>query len=603
VTLRHFAFCILHSAFALLLSLPASAQSGANVLLVVNDRSPDSARVAEHYARVRGVPQDQVLRLAVDAADEIERSVFEQQVQAPIVQWLGKHSAHDRTLFIVLTKGVPLRIRGTAGRDGTVASVDSELALLYRRMAGVGTPVVGQVGNPYFLGDVPVAQAKAFTHEAHDIFLVTRLDGYTVADVVSLIDRGVAPSRVGRILLDQKAALDESGGNRWLRQASDWLTANGFGDRVELDTTSRVLTDRKDVLGYYSWGSNDPAITIRRFNLAFVPGALAGMYVSTDGRTFKEPPAAWATGPWTDRSKFFANSPQSLAGDLIREGVAGVAAHVAEPYLDATIRPNVLFPAYVSGMTLAEAFYLAMPYLSWQTVVVGDPLCAPFPRKALQPSEIDRGLDPATELPLLFSARRLKAVEAQGAKPEGARALLRAEARTAKGDKAGARKALEEATLADPRLRVAHLQLATEYEANKEYDRALERYRQLLALNANDAIALNNLAYGLAVHKQQVNEALGHAERAYAVAPNSAPVVDTLAWVQHLLGRNGEAAKLLARAVRLDPGNAEVRLHAAVVYTAAGMLEAAKKELDEAVRLNPEMVKSDEAKAVRAAIK
>ena len=75
---------------------------------------------------------------------------------------------------------------------------------------------------------------------------------------------------------------------------------------------------------------------------------------------------------------------------------------MAEPYLDATIRPNILFPAYVSGFNLAESFYLAMPFLSWQTVVIGDPLCAPFARKALQPSDIDRGLDPTTEMPVHF---------------------------------------------------------------------------------------------------------------------------------------------------------------------------------------------------------
>jgi len=45
-----------------------------------------------------------------------------------------------------------------------------------------------------------------------------------------------------------------------------------------------------------------------------------------------------------------------------------------------------------------------MPYLSWQTVVIGDPLCAPFPRRVLQPADIDKGIDPATELPALFAA-------------------------------------------------------------------------------------------------------------------------------------------------------------------------------------------------------
>ena len=72
---------------------------------------------------------------------------------------------------------------------------------------------------------------------------------------------------------------------------------------------------------------------------------------------------------------------QSLIGDLIRAEATGGAGHVAEPYLDATIRPQVLFPAYLAGFNLAEADHLAMPYLSWQTVVIGDPLRAVSPER------------------------------------------------------------------------------------------------------------------------------------------------------------------------------------------------------------------------------
>ena len=70
----------------------------------------------------------------------MNRETFDRQIQAPIVNWLSSHFAQDRILFIVFTKGVPLRIQGTSGRDGTVASVDSELAALYRRLAGTRTP-------------------------------------------------------------------------------------------------------------------------------------------------------------------------------------------------------------------------------------------------------------------------------------------------------------------------------------------------------------------------------------------------------------------------------------------------------------------------------
>ena len=45
-------------------------------------------------------------------------------------------------------------------------------------------------------------------------------------------------------------------------------------------------------------------------------------YVSTDdGRTFREPPSDWQLPTWSDKRKWFAGSPQSLAGDLIRAGI------------------------------------------------------------------------------------------------------------------------------------------------------------------------------------------------------------------------------------------------------------------------------------------
>ena len=75
--------------------------------------------------------------------------------------------------------------------------------------------------------------------------------------------------------------------------------------------------------------------------------------------------------------------------DLIRAGVTGVSGNVDEPFLGGTIRPDILFPAYTSGRNLAESFYAAMPYLSWQTIIVGDPLCAPFPRAPRTTEEID----------------------------------------------------------------------------------------------------------------------------------------------------------------------------------------------------------------------
>lgn len=595
------------SFFALFISTLALAQSPRNVLLVLNETSPVSLEIGQYYAEKRGLPGDNILRLRTRTDDEIPRAEYERLIEAPVAAWLMRNDGHDRILYIVLTKGMPLRISGTSGADGAVASVDSELALLYRKMTAIPVPIAGRMPNPYFLGESNIVQAKRFTHKDHDIFLVSRLDGYTSEDVRRLVDRALLPSREGKILLDAKGASTEKG-NDWLHRAARSLESLGFKERTFLETSEKVLRDEAGVLGYYSWGSNDPAIRVRHFGLQFVSGALAGMYVSSDARTFVEPPSDWQVGPWDDKSPRFAGSPQSMAGDLIREGVTGIAGHVAEPFLEATIRPDILFPAYLSGYNLIEAYYLAMPFLSWQTVVLGDPLCAPFRSSHLSDEEIDPGINEETDLPNYFSPRRsrtisLAAYQQSKTPPDAIKALLRAEVRMAKGDTGGARRALETATSHDSRLVAAHFLLASLYEQAGEYDKAIERYRRIVEVTPDNALVMNNLAYGLAVRQNKPMEALPFAARAYDLAQGNANIADTLGWVHHLLGGNERAYPYVQEAARAAPKNAEIQLHAAVVAAAIGRLDEAGAYLKAALELDPKLETSDDIQSLRTKLK
>jgi uncharacterized protein (TIGR03790 family) len=579
------------AALALLMLPPlardAGAQTGANVLVVANETVPGSLRIAERYVERRAVPKEQLLRVTTAATDEISRQEFERLIQTPISTWLASHQAQDRILYIVLTKGIPLRIAGTAGRSGTMASVDSELTLLYRRMTGAFAGPNGSIENPYFLGTAPLAGAPRFSHAARDIFLVTRLDGFTVDDALALIDRATsspAPAPAGRILLDQRAGLADMP-NGWLAAAAKTLESGGFGERVTLETTSRVLDHEKQVLGYYSWGSNDPGQTARRPDLQFVPGAIAGMFVSTDARTFTEPPAAWKQ----NAQMYFAGSTQSLTGDLIRAGVTGVAGQVAEPYLDSSIRPDILFPAYLAGFNLAEAFYLAMPAVSWQTVIVGDPLCAPFAKPAVAAADLDPPIDPQTELPARFSARRLESSDIKTTNRAALVKVVQAQSRQARGDLAGAREAYEQALALDDGLTDVWRVLASVYEQAEDHDQADVVYRKLLQRDPNDSMALNNLAYSLAVRHRNPTEALPMAERADLIAPRSAVIYDTLGWIKHLLGDHAEGARLLALAAQALPANVDVQLHAAVALAAAGRLDEAARVLKAIEALDPKV--------------
>src|ERR1700733_10651431 len=173
----------------LLLASRASAQTADNLLLVINSRSEAATQIGDAYIRTRAVQQDHVVHLDVSTAETIARPDYDARIERPIAQWLRQHSLEDKILYIVLTKGVPLRVDGTAGLEGTVASVDSELTLLYRKLLGLTPAVSGRVDNPYFLGDRDPIHTEPFTRFSSDIYLVTRLDGFTVDDVLKLIAR------------------------------------------------------------------------------------------------------------------------------------------------------------------------------------------------------------------------------------------------------------------------------------------------------------------------------------------------------------------------------------------------------------------------------
>ncbi len=580
------------------------AQTAANVAVVINENSAVSQQVGEYYIRQRAIPASNVIRLRTSQDETIDRIPYQSTIEGPVAIALERERLQDRILYIVLTKGIPLRINGTGGVNGTVASVDSELTLLYSRMTGQQVPTAGRVSNSYFLGAKEVSDAGRFTHRGQLIYLVSRLDAFTVAEALGLVDKARNPGSDGTFVLDQRAALVNRTGEDWLELAAKRLAAQGMGDRVMLDTSPQGVRNVPNVLGYYSWGSNDPRNRVRTFGMGFVPGSLAATFVSSDARTFKQPPADWVPNDSAEQAKWFGGTPQSLIGDLIHEGATGVAGHVAEPYLRSTVRPEILFPAYAAGFNLIEAFYLAMPDLSWQTVVVGDPLCAPFPRKTLSREEIEDPIDSTTALPGLFSARRVAMALKQfpGMAESVVRLVVRAETLVAIGELDAARVALEEATKTAPNVAPFELQLGLLYEQAGQVDRAAERYQRVLDVQPNNAIALNNLAYSIAVRRKAPAEALPLAKRAAAGAPNDGTVLDTLAWIEHLLGDDVTAAKQIAQAVVRASGNPEIRLHAAVIYAASGARAVTEIELKEALRLDPSLETRDEVRQVRSAL-
>jgi uncharacterized protein (TIGR03790 family) len=353
--------CVLACCSALL------AQSGENVLLVVNRADELSRRIGDYYVSRRSIPLKNVCKLHIpETHEEISWDGYVDDIEHPIARCLARAQLREQVLYIVTTMGVPLKVAGGGqGPGAEYCAVDSELALLYGKMKGAHFARAGLVNNPFYR-----QKDEPFTHARFPIYLVTRLAGYDFDDVKGIIDRSLAARNHGKFVLDLKSN-DDDVGNNWLRTAALLLPA----DRVVLEESAKVVTGEKGVIGYAGWGSNDPHRHQRNLDFEWLPGAIATEFVSSDGRTFQRPPATWTIGNWQDVAHWFAGSPQTLTADYIHEGATGCSGHVYEPFLEFTPHPDYLFPAYFHGRNLAESYYLAIPALSWQNIVVGDPLC------------------------------------------------------------------------------------------------------------------------------------------------------------------------------------------------------------------------------------
>jgi uncharacterized protein (TIGR03790 family) len=343
------------------------AQSGENVLLVVNKTQTISRQIADYYRPRRSVPLKNVCTLSATGQEEITWEIYQDQIENPIADCLKKAGLVEKVYYIVTTMGVPLKVDGAgSGQMSEHASVDSELALLYAKLKGAHYNRAGGVANPFYR-----RRDTAFQHPLFPIYLVTRLASYDFADVKAMIDRSLSARNRGKFVIDLQSPKNEPG-NDWLRTAAMLLPA----DRVILDETDQPLYRQTGVIGYASWGSNDTHRKERFLHFQWLPGAVAAEFVSTSARTFQRPPDSWTYTTWEDKQHWFAGSPQGLIADLIHEGATGASGNTYEPYLAGCVRPDYLLPAYKQGRNLAESYYLAMPMLSWQGVVAGDPLCA-----------------------------------------------------------------------------------------------------------------------------------------------------------------------------------------------------------------------------------
>lgn len=330
----------------------------AHVLVVVNSASEDSVEIGNYYRQKREVPKENVVVLSCGTGDNVPLSEYSKNIEEPVLK-AAKSSRH-RIDYIVLTKGVPLRINDDGGY-----AVDAFLAaanLKVKEIDGPNEEAVKKSLNPYFQHEEPFDSSRF-----SGMYLVTRLDGPTAAAAKRLVDNSLsAKSEKGPFFFDQAGNRKDGGYgalNTALGAAYEGLKARGF--ETALDSTDSFVAPDEPLMGYCSWGSNDAKFDADTYHkVSFKPGALAETFVSTSGRTFSH-----------------ATSGQSQITDLIEKGVTGVKGYVSEPFTFALARPEILFDRYTKGYNLAESFYMASLVVKWKDIVIGDPLCRPYKSK------------------------------------------------------------------------------------------------------------------------------------------------------------------------------------------------------------------------------
>ena len=204
------------------------------------------------------------------------------------------------------------------------------------------------------------------------------------------------------------------------------------------------------------------------------------------------------------------------------------------------------------------------------------------------------------------------------------------------GDPAKQEEALRRAVTVDPRFTTGYTMLAELYVKQKRLDDARAEYEAILTRDPSNVaaatmvgvlleqqgkrdaaikayqsavtgpninpVAANNLAYLYANQGTNLDEALQLATSAKQRIPNDPSIDDTIGWIYYKKDLPTLAITPLESALKRLPNNAELLVHLGLTYAKLGEKVKARETLERALKLDPQVVGSDEAKRVLASL-
>jgi putative PEP-CTERM system TPR-repeat lipoprotein len=134
--------------------------------------------------------------------------------------------------------------------------------------------------------------------------------------------------------------------------------------------------------------------------------------------------------------------------------------------------------------------------------------------------------------------------------------------------------------------------LADRALAARDYATAELRYRQVIQLQPNNALALNNVAWLMV--QQGKSGAVDYAEKANQLLPGRPPLMDTLASALAADKQIPRALELQKQAVERAPEDGSLRLNLAKLYLASEQKGMARSELEKIERMGRKYPNQDE---------
>lgn len=351
-------------------SLSAWALTPAEVIVVYNSASSRSEQCARAYCAKRAIPAKQCVGLgSLPKGQDISRQEFDAKLRYPLLMiaraqsWslpVAQQTGLKPVRAMVLMPDLPLRVREEQepGKKPGIpfqncASVDSELMLL-----GANYPSAGPLNNPFFNQDAGISDARP------PVLAVTRIDAPDDTTIRRMIQ---FPAEVERRGLWGWTVVDQGGpypqGEEWFSGIARAAVENGqplFHEesKATLAPAFPLMQDTAVYFGWYAHPANGPFNPNTHADFRFAPGAVAVHLHSYSGTSVK--------------------SNHSWVGSLLQRGAAVTAGNVYEPTLGGCLHLEVFYKRLLKGYTVAEAALMATPWLSWQGVVLGDPLYRPY---------------------------------------------------------------------------------------------------------------------------------------------------------------------------------------------------------------------------------